>query len=241
MKLDALAFGAHPDDVELTCGGTLIKLIDQNHKIGVIALTQGEAGTLGNASTRAMEFKKAANVMGLSIHKMLDIPDSNIISNQENRIKVISEIRKYRPKIVFAPYWKDRHPDHERASVLIREAAFLSGIQKLETNQASHRPYRVIYYPSRIEFQPSFIVDITECHARKLNAIKAYKSQFQLELDQEEININRPQFLEAVVARAKQYGSYIGADYGESFLVREPLRMDDPVNFFDAQYLDALL
>jgi bacillithiol biosynthesis deacetylase BshB1 len=241
MKLDALAFGAHPDDVELTCGGTLIKLIDQNHKIGVIALTQGEAGTLGNASTRAIEFKKAAKIMGLSIYKMLDIPDSNIISNQENRFKVISEIREYRPKIIFAPYWKDRHPDHERASVLIREAAFLSGIQKLETNQAPHRPYRVIYYPSRIEFQPSFIVDITECHTRKLNAIQAYESQFQLELDQKEININRPQFLEAVVARAKQYGSYIGADYGEPFLVREPLRMDDPVNFFDAQYLDALL
>ena len=241
MQLDALAFGAHPDDVELTCGGTLIKLIDQNYKIGVITLTQGEAGTLGNASTRAMEFKKSAKIMGLSIHKMLDIPDSNIISNQENRFKVISEIREYRPKIIFAPYWKDRHPDHERASVLIREAAFLSGIQKLETNQAPHRPYRVIYYPSRIEFQPSFIVDITECHARKLNAVKAYESQFRLESDQKKININRPQFLEAVVARAKQYGSYIGADYGEPFLVREPLRMDDPVNFFDAQYLDALL
>ena len=241
MQLDALAFGAHPDDVELTCGGTLIKLIDQNYRIGVISLTKGEAGTLGNMPTRAMEFEKSARIMGLSVHKMLNIPDGNIISNQENKIKIISEIREYRPKIIFAPYWKDRHPDHERASILIREAAFLSGIQKLETNQASHRPYNVIYYPSRIEFQPSFHVDITKHHADKLNAIKAYESQFQLELSQKKININRPQFIEAVVARAKQYGSYIGADYGEPFLVREPLRIDDPVFFFDAQYLDAFL
>lgn len=241
VQLDALAFGAHPDDVELTCGGTLIKLRARNYDIGVIALTQGEAGTLGSAAIRATEFEEAADIIGLSAHKMLDIPDGNIVSNQENRIKVIVEIREYRPKIVFAPYWIDRHPDHERASLLVREAAFLAGIKKIETNQPAHRPYRVIYYPSRVEFQPSFIVDVTESHERKLKAIQAYRSQLLSEPGAEKTNISRPEFLEAVVTRAKQYGSYIGAAYGEPFLVREPLRMDDPVNFFDSQYLDALL
>jgi N-acetylglucosamine malate deacetylase 1 len=245
MRLDALAFGAHPDDVELTCAGTLIKLADNNYKIGIVSLTQGEMGTRGSPEIRAAEFEQAAKIISTSVHKILDIPDGNIDSSHENRIKVIRLIREYQPKILFAPYWIDRHPDHEHASTLVREAAFLAGIKKIETDQAAHRPYRVIYYPCRFEFQPSFIVDITESHDRKLRAIKAYRSQFhhprKLEHGDQETNISRPEFLEAVVTRAKQYGSYIGAAHGEPFLVREPLQLDDPVSFFGSQCLDSLL
>jgi bacillithiol biosynthesis deacetylase BshB1 len=241
MQLDALAFGAHPDDVELTCAGTIIKLGAKGYKTGVISLTRGELGTRGTAEIREKEFEEAGNLMGLSVHKMLNIPDSNVEVNWENKLKVIQEIRACKPKIVFAPYWVVRHPDHGHASHLVREAAFLAGLKKIETGQEAHRPNKVIYYPCRFEFQPSFIVDISEFHEQKIKAIQAYKSQFHNpEKDKygdEETNISRPEFLEAIITRAKQYGSYIGVDYAEPFLVREPMRLQDPVKFFGPEYL----
>lgn len=241
MQLDALAFGAHPDDVELTCAGTIIKLGSMGYKIGIISLTRAELGTRGTADIRKQEFEEAGKIMGLSVHKMLDILDGNVEVKWENKLKVIREIREYKPKIVFAPYWVVRHPDHGHASHLVREAAFFAGLKKIDTNQGAHRPYKVIYYQCRFEFNPSFIVDISEFHDQKIKAIKAYKSQFHNpEKDKygdEETNISRPEFLEAIITRAKQYGSYIGVKYGEPFLVREPMRLDDPVKFFGPEYL----
>ncbi len=241
MQLDALAFGAHPDDVELTCAGTIIKLGAIGYKTGVIALTRGELGTRGTADIREKEFEEAGTIMGLSVHKMLNIPDGNVQVNWENKLKVIREIREYKPKIVFAPYWVVRHPDHGHASHLVREAAFFAGLKKIDTGQDAHRPYKVIYYPCRFEFEPSFIVDVSEFHDQKVKAIQAYKSQFhnpdKHKYGDEETNISRPEFLEAIITRAKQYGSYIGVKYGEPFLVREPMRLDDPVQFFGPEYL----
>ncbi len=237
MQLDAVAFGAHPDDIELFCGGTLIKLGSQGRKIGVISLTQGELGTRGSPEIRSQEFQEAATVLKVSTHKMLDIPDGDVAVNWENKLKIIREIRTYQPAVVFAPYWKDRHPDHENTSNLVREAAFLSGLKKIETDQQAHRPYKVIYYPCWFDFKPSFVVNITECHDQKIKAIQAYRSQFdhpdKSKFGDEETLISRPEFLERITTRDRFYGSSIGTTFGEPFLVREPLRLDDPIGFFD--------
>lgn len=244
MRVDALAFGAHPDDIELTCAGTIIKLARMGYKTGVISLTRGELGTRGSAEIRKHEFEAAGKIMGLSVHKMLDIPDGGVAVTQENRLKVIREIRQHRPGIIFVPHWEVRHPDHGHTSHLMREAAFLAGLKKIDTGQEPHRPNKVIYYAERYEFSPSFIVDISDVHDLKVKAIQAYKSQFHNPdknmYGDEETNISTPEFLEAIITRAKQYGSYIGAAYGEPFLVREPLRLDDPVRFFGPEYLTGM-
>jgi bacillithiol biosynthesis deacetylase BshB1 len=243
MTLDALAFGAHADDAELSCGGTLIKLAGMGYKIGVVVLTRSETGTRGSAEIRAREFAKAAEVMGLAAHKMLDIPDGRVEVTWENKLKIIAEIRTHRPRIVFAPYWVDRHPDHENASQLVRASAYLAGLKKIETAQEAFRPVKVVFCQSRFEFAPSFIVDTTDAHAQKMNAIRAYASQFHRP-DQPEVTpasgetlIGRPEFLDLIEARDRRYGAQIGAKYGEPFLVREALKVDDPVAFFGPEYL----
>ena len=244
MELDILAFGAHPDDIELTCAGTIIKLGALGHKTGVMALTRGELGTRGSAEIRAREFEAAGKIMGLSVYKMLDLPDGDIAVTMANKLRLIREIRAHRPRIVLAPYWVVRHPDHGHASDLVREAAFFAGLKKIDTDQAAHRPFKVIYYAERFEFQPSFIVDVSEHHERKVQAIQAYQSQFhnpeKHKFGEDETNISRPEFLEAIITRDKQYGSYIGVRFGEPFLVREPMALNDPVAFFGPEYLTGI-
>ena len=244
MKLDALAFGAHADDVELACSGTIIKLGALGYKTGVITLTRGEMATRGSAEIRAQEFVQSAKIMGLASHKMLDIADGRIEVTWENKIKIIREIRTYKPRIVFAPYWVSRHPDHEKASHLVREAAYLSGLKKLKTDQESYRPYRVIYYQTRFEFKPSFIVDISDFQAQKIKSILSYKSQFhhqdKTEFGDDETLLSRPEFPDRIETRDRQYGTYIGVKYGEPFLVREAIKINNPVDFFDAKYLETI-
>jgi bacillithiol biosynthesis deacetylase BshB1 len=244
MKLDALAFGAHADDVELACSGSIIKLGASGHKTGVITLTRGEMATRGSAEIRAQEFAQSAKIMGLASHKMLDIPDGRIEVTWENKIKIIKEIRTYKPRIVFTPYWVSRHPDHEKTSHLVREAAYLAGLKKLKTDQEPYKPYKIIYYQTRFEFKPSFIVDISDFHAQKMKAILSYKSQFhhqdKAEFEDGETLLSRPEFLDRIETRDKQYGTYIGVKYGEPFLVREAIKINDPVDFFDKEYLEAI-
>lgn len=236
MDLDALAFGAHADDVELGCGGTLVKLSGLGHKTGVVVLTQGEMATRGSAEIRAREFTKAAEIMGLTVHQMLDIPDGRVEVTWTNKLKIIGVLRAHKPKIVFAPYWVDRHPDHEQASHLVRQAAYLSGLRKIETGEPPFRPSKIIYYQTRFEFTPSFIVDISGVHDIKMGAIRAYESQFhrpgQAEPESDGTLIGRPEFLDTVETRARYYGAHIGARFGEPFLVREAIRVEDPVGFF---------
>jgi bacillithiol biosynthesis deacetylase BshB1 len=241
VNLDALAFGAHADDVELACGGTLIKLGALGHRTGVVALTRGEMGTRGGPEIRAREFDRAAGIMGLAAHAMLDIPDARIEASWENKLKVIAVIRAHRPRIVFAPYWVERHPDHEQASRLVRESAYLAGLRKVETGQEAFRPFRVLYYQSRFEFAPSFVVDISAYHDRKMSAVLAYQSQFYhrpnkggspAESPEAETILSRPEFLDAIKIRDRAHGARIGAKYGEPFVVREPLAVDDPAAFF---------
>jgi len=258
MSLDALAFGAHADDVEICCGGTLIKLGALGYRTGAVALTRGEMGTRGSAETRAREFDAAAAIMGLAAHAMLDIPDARVEVTWENKLKVIAVIRAYRPRIVFAPYWIERHPDHEQASRLVRESAYLAGLRKIDTGQEAYRPDQVVFFQGRYEFAPSFIVDTTAAHARKMDAIRAYRSQVHRpdaggpspakppargaeaggagisapsSPAEPETLISRPEFLEAIEIRDRRWGSLIGAGYGEPFFVRDPLRVDDPVAF----------
>jgi bacillithiol biosynthesis deacetylase BshB1 len=241
MELDALAFGAHADDVELGCGGTLIKLAGLGHKAGVVVLTRGEMGTRGNSELREREFADSARIMGLAAHRMLDIPDGRVEVTWENKLKVVEILRAHRPRIVLAPYWFERHPDHEQASQLVRQAAYLAGLKKLDTGQPPFRPHKVIYYPSRFEFTPSFIVDISDSQERKMTAIRAYKSQFmspdQAEAGDDGTLIGRRDFLAGIEARDRHYGASIGVKYGEPFLVRGSVQVKDPVDFFGPEYL----
>ena len=241
MELDALAFGAHADDVELACGGTMAKLAALGYKTGVIALTRGEMATRGSAKIRAQEFGRSAEIMGLAVHKMLDIPDGRVEVSWENKLKVIEELRVHKPRIVFAPYWVDRHPDHEKASQLVRESAYLAGLQKVDTGRDAFRPIKVIFYRSRFEFAPSFIIDISDFQTQKMRAIRAYRSQFhggnRAKPEPEPTLIGRPEFLDTVKTQDKLYGACIGAKYGEPFLVREAIRVNDPVAFFGPEYL----
>jgi len=241
MDLDALAFGAHADDVELGCGGTLVKLSGLGHKTGVVVLTQGEMATRGSAEIRAREFTNSAGIMDLTVHQMLDIPDGRVEATWENKLKIIAVLRAHKPKIVFAPYWVDRHPDHEQASQLVRQAAYLSGLRKIETGEPPFRPYKIIYYQTRFEFTPSFIVDISDSHEQRMDAVRAYESQFhrpgQAGPESDGTLIGRPEFLDTVETRARNYGAHIGAKFGEPFLVREAIRVEDPVGFFGPEYL----
>jgi bacillithiol biosynthesis deacetylase BshB1 len=241
MDLDALAFGAHADDVELACGGTLVALAGRGYKTGVVVLTRGELGTRGSARIRVREFGDAARIMGLAVHRLLDIPDGRVEVTWANKLKIIKVLRAHRPKIVFAPYWVDRHPDHEQTSCLVRQAAYLAGLVKVETGQSPFRPNKVIYYPCRFEFTPSFVVDVSSSHEQKMKAVKAYRSQFhspdRAGAESDETRIGRPDFLDSIETRDKQYGGYIGAKYGEPFLVREAMKLRDPVEFFGREYL----
>jgi N-acetylglucosamine malate deacetylase 1 len=245
MALDVLAFGAHPDDVELMCGGTMIKLVKMGYQVGVISLTAGEFGSKGTPEIRNAEFNAASEIMGLTVHKILDIPDGGVEVNRAYQLKVINEIRLYRPSIVFAPYWKTRHPDHGNCSRLLRESAFLSGLKKIETGYGAFRPARVIYYMERFEFSPSFIVNISDVFEKKMEAIKAYKSQIynpdDANKEKETTYISSYSFLQSIVFRSQYWGHKIGTLYGEPFFVNEPLTIDDPVQHFQRYAMAGLL
>ena len=240
MQLDLLAFGAHPDDVELGCSGTLIKLVKQGYKIGVVSLTRGEMGSRGDAAIRQEEFDEASGIIGLSFHQSLDIADSDIQITMENKLKLIKILRQLRPALVCAPYWRVRHPDHGNCSKLVKEASYFSGLQKIETKQNVHRPNRILYYPTRYDFEPSFIVDISLEFDQKIAALQAYKSQFSTDkisfIGEQSATISTAEFMDIITTKAQYWGDKIGVKYGEPFLVTDPLRINDPVAFFKNSY-----
>ncbi len=179
MKLDALIFAAHPDDVELSIGGTVAKLTDKGLKVGVIDLTQGEMGTRGTVETRYSEADEASKILQLTLRDNMKLPDGKIRLNEEFVRVVVEQIRKYQPKIIFAPYFVDRHPDHEGAGKIVKEAFFTSGLQKYISKvdgleQNFYRPKKLYYYMQTYEFSPSFVVDISDYFERKMNAVRAY-------------------------------------------------------------------
>ncbi len=232
MTLDALVFAAHPDDAELSMGGTIAKLASQGLKVGIIDLTKGELGTRGSAETRQKEAFQSAIVLKIAIRDNLLLPDGGIEVTKENVTKVIMILRKYKPKIVFAPYFNDRHPDHIETSKLVKKAFFYSGLSKIKTfdkeiAQEAYRPKKIFYYMQTFPFQPSFIVDISGCFETKMKAIKAYQTQFYDPKSVEpETFISQPSFMKFIESRNQMYGFKIGKEYGEPFFCEEDIELD---------------
>lgn len=233
MKLDVLAIGAHPDDIELTCAGTVMKMVAQGRKVGILDLTQGELGTRGNRKVRAREAARAASLMGVSLRENLRLPDGNIEVNLKNRLKVVRVLRALKPDVLLFPYPVDRHPDHEHAHALCREAWFSAGLAKVRTSdrgraQEPFRPRAYYHYMQWFEFQPSFIVDVTAEYERRLEVMRAYRSQFYDPDNKErETILSSPEFLEMVRTRLEYYGDRIGTKYGEPFAAAGAIRVDD--------------
>lgn len=244
MKLDAMFFGSHPDDVELTSGGTVAKLTQRGYQIGIVDLTRGEAGTRGSAEIRDKEAAEAGKILGVTVRENLEFTDTQIANTRDNQLKIIRILRLYRPEIIFIPYWDDRHPDHVHSSHLCREAAFFSGLRRIESihmgqAQDAFRPNQIIYCRARFDFSREsgypFIVDISDTFALKMKAVDAYASQFHninYATDEPVTHISTPEFLELIEVRARHFGSLIGARYGEPFLSREIFNLDDPIKFF---------
>lgn len=238
MTLDLLAFSPHRDDVELSCGGLMIKMAQKGYATGIIDLTLGEMGTRGTAEERAREAEQAAAILGLAVRENLEIPDARVEPTYENKLTVIHALRAHRPRLVLLPYWMARHPDHSQASVLVQEASFLSGLTKIDTGQAAYRPQRLVFYFTHYSYQgltPSFIVDVTPQYERKMAAIRAYASQMYNPASTEpETFISRPEFLDLIDIYSRHYGSLIGVERGEPFFVREYLELDDPIEHFQS-------
>lgn len=232
MNLDVLIFAAHPDDAELSMGGTIAKLINSGLKVGIVDLTQGELGTRGSAETRLKEAQKASEILNISHRENLSFKDGFINVQEKYLIKIVSRIRKYQPIIVFAPYFNDRHPDHIGCGLLIKEAMFFSGLPKIVTEdnekiQSPYRPKKLFYYMQTYEFKPTFIIDISDTFEIKMEAIKAYETQFHKPNSVEpETFISQPNFLKYIEARAKVFGFKIGKDYGEPFFCEEEIEFD---------------
>ena len=227
MKLFVLAFGVHPDDVELSCSGTLINEIKKGNKAGVIDLTAGELGTRGTAETRASEASLAAKVMGLSTRENLGMRDGFFVNDEQHQLKVIAAIRKYQPEIVLANILDDRHPDHGRAGKLVSDACFLAGLSKIETigddglPQQRWRPKHLLHYIQDRFYEPNLIVDITDVFEQRMEAIKAYATQFHTSPEGDkgtQTYISTPDFLDSLVSRSRLMGKRIGVKYAEGFV-----------------------
>lgn len=233
IRLDLLAFAPHRDDIELTCSGTLIKLIQNGYSVGIVDFTEGEKGSRGSAQQREQEAQEAARIMGVGIRENLHLPDAALQNDRHTQLLVVEKLRRYQPEIVLAPYWEDDHPDHVNASMVVTQASYLSGLAKLEAAGERHRPLAVLYYMCRRGFTPSFVVDITEQYPLKLQAIKAYRSQFfDPKSPDPETPHSQPQFWGFIEARSRYYGALIGREHGEPFFFQDTLELLDPVAFF---------
>ena len=232
MNLDVLVFAAHPDDAELSMGGTIARFTANGFKVGVVDLTKAEMSTRGDVKTRAKETAEASKILKLKIRENLGFEDGNISISQNSIKKVAELIRKYKPSIVFAPYFNDRHPDHIDVSKLIKRAVFSSGLEKLKTtlsgkSQIPYRPKKLFYYMQTYVFEPSFIVDISEYFHIKMKSVHAFQSQFHNPvLKKEDTFISKPEFLDYVKARAEFYGFQIRKKYGEPFYCEEDIEYD---------------
>ena len=241
--LDVLAIAAHRDDVEQTCGGTLLKMAQHGRRTGILDLTQGEMGTRGTAEDRAREAAEAANILRVSWRQALDIPDGRVENTWENRLKVARVIREQRPRVLILPYWKGRHPDHYTASTLGYEACFLAGLAKLDvsvarapspasqdgdpTNLPPHRPFKIIYATLYYDVRPTFVVDITELFEVRFQALMAYKSQFSDQEAGKDLFPAQAEIRARIEAMARFYGLLGGVTYAEPFLQKEVGLVDD--------------
>jgi N-acetylglucosamine malate deacetylase 1 len=237
LPLDILALAAHRDDVEQTCGGTLLRMAQKGYRTGILDLTQGEMGTRGNAEEREREAGEAARILSVAWREALDIPDGRVENTWENRLKVARVIREQRPRVVILPYWKGRHPDHYTASILGYEACFLAGLAKLDVNQnvsahlsfseatgaggAPHRPFKIIYATLYYDVRPIFVVDITEQFEARFQSLMAYKTQYSDQEAGKDLFPAQAEIRARIEAMARFYGLLGGVMYAEPFFQKE--------------------
>ena len=227
MTLDILAIAAHRDDVEQTCGGTLLKAAQQGRQTGILDLTQGEMGTRGSVNDRANEAAEAARILQAEYRRAFDIPDGRVENTWENRLKVARIIRETRPRVVILPYWQARHPDHATAATLGYEACFLAGLKKLDILGDPHRPFKIVYASLYHDIRPTFVVDITAQFEQRLQSLFAYKSQYEDQAAGVKDFPAHAEIRQRIETMARFYGLLAGVDYAEPFVQKEVGLVDD--------------
>ena len=226
-SIDVLAIASHRDDVEQTCGGTLLRMASRGLRTAILDLTQGEAGTRGTAEDRAREASEAARILGVAWRQALDLPDGAIENTLENRIEIVRALRLLRPRVVILPYWEARHPDHAMTGTLGYDACFLSGLAKVETGSAPHRPFKIVYASLYADVRPSFIVDIAPFIEQRHQSLMAYKSQYANQPTGSALFVPEEEIRERTFAEARHYGLLAGVRYGEPFVQKEVGLVDD--------------
>jgi bacillithiol biosynthesis deacetylase BshB1 len=225
--VDILAIAAHRDDVEQTCGGTLLKMCSLGLETGILDLTQGEAGTRGSAAERAAEAEAAARILGVRWRQALDLPDGRVENTFENRLKIVRVLRELRPRVVILPYWQGRHPDHYTTATLAYEACFLSGLARVDTGASPYRPYKVLYASLYADVRPTFVVDITPFIEERYRSLMAYRSQYANAEQGSTLFVPEEEIRERTFAEARHYGQLAGVRYAEPFVQKEVGLVED--------------
>ena len=226
-SVDILAIAAHRDDVEQTCGGTLLQSAAIGLRTAILDLTQGEAGTRGSAAERAAEAEEAARILGVGWRQALDLPDGRIENSWDNRLKISRILRELRPRVVILPYWQGRHPDHYTASTLGYEACFVAGLAKVDTGGQPHRPFKIVYASLYADVRPSFVVDISDHVERRFQSLMAYRSQYSNQQAGSKLFVPEEEIRERTFALARIYGMLGGVRYAEPFVQKEVGLVDD--------------
>jgi bacillithiol biosynthesis deacetylase BshB1 len=227
FRADVLAIAAHRDDVEQTCGGTLLRMAARGLRTAILDLTQGEAGTRGSAEERAGEAEEAARILGVGWRQALTLPDGAIENTLENRVAMVRVLRRLRPRVVILPYWQARHPDHAVTGTLGYDACFLSGLKKISTGTEPHRPFKIVYASLYADVRPSFVVDITPFIEQRHQALMAYRSQYANQSTGSGLFVPEEEIRERTFAEARHYGLLAGVRYGEPFVQKEVGLVDD--------------
>ncbi len=230
MTADAIFFDAHPDDIELSCGGTIVNFVRRGLRVAIVDLTSGEMGTRGTPQTRKREAAASARILGAAYREQLNFGDGGLRTGRAEEMRIIEVVRKYRPSVVFAPWPDERHPDHARAGRIVAEASFYAGLRALETGAKAHRPQTTIYYMQNYLVPPSFVVDVTKEWKTKMRAIGAFKSQFYNPKSKEPATfIAKKSFLDIIEARGRHFGALIGVEYGEAYVTKQPPKIEDVI------------
>lgn len=228
--VDLLAIAAHPDDVEQTCGGTLLRMAEAGYSTGIIDLTAGDMGTRGTPEIRISESAEAARILKVSHRENLHFPDARLENSLAARMTLASRLRELRPRTVILPYWQGRHPDHYRTAELGYEACFLAGLKKIDQNTEPHRPHKVVYSSLYANVNPSFVVDVTRYFAQRMESLLAYRSQYAEANQGSALFPDAGEIRDRLSAIARFYGNLIGVKYGEPFVLKEMMRIDDIVS-----------
>src|SRR5271169_3765326 len=226
-SLDILAIAAHPDDVEQTCGGALLRMAQMGYRAGILDLTAGDMGTRGTPQTRIQESEAAKNLLEAAWRGNLRWPDARLENTLTARMSLAMEIRQLRPRVVILPYWEGRHPDHYRASEIGYEACFLAGLRKLDEETEPHRPHKILYSSLYSNVTPSFVVDISGQFERRMSALFCYESQYGQSAEASELFPESQEIRDRLGSIARFYGNLIGVKYGEPFVIKEAMRVDD--------------